>query len=58
MGSCPEWYAHIQAARYLKVDPERLAEMPLSWKLWALAAIEEEAEAQKSIEAHNALKGK
>ena len=54
MGEPPDWYKHIQAARYLKVDPERLLEMGLIWKNWALVAMSEEAEAQKIIEQHNA----
>lgn len=54
MGEPPDWYTHLQAARYLKVDPERLLEMGVYWKNWAIAAINEEAEAQKIIEAHNA----
>lgn len=56
MNEPPDWYTHLQAARYLQVDPERLLEMPVYWKNWAIAAINEEAEAQKIIEAHNSRK--
>lgn len=39
MGACPEWYPLIQAARYLGVPPWELAERPLIWREWALAAM-------------------
>lgn len=56
MGYCPDWYAHIQAAKYLGMDPDTLLRKPFYWKVKALVAMTEEAEAQKSIEAHNAAK--
>ena len=52
MGECTDWYAHIQAAKYLGVDPERLMQMPLYWKSKALKSMDAEARAQKIREAH------
>lgn len=58
MGECPDWYSHMQVAKYLGIDPERLSDLPLYWKHKALVAMSEEAEAQKSIDQHNALKAR
>ncbi|MGI6376428.1 MAG: hypothetical protein GX601_06705 [Anaerolineales bacterium] len=41
----PEWYASLQAARYLKVAPWDLAEQSIGWTNLALAAIDAESKA-------------
>lgn len=56
MGALPEDYPLFAAARYLGVAPWELAEQSLYWKNRALIFMEEEAEAQKIIDAHNARK--
>lgn len=48
MGSVPEWYLLIRAARYLGVPPWDLMQQPAIWREWALTA--ENAENK----AHNA----
>ena len=53
MGECPDWYAHIQAAKYLGVDPERLMQMPLYWKSKAMKAMDAEYRGNKIKEAHD-----
>lgn len=38
MGELPEWYRTIKAAQILNVPPWELAEQPLAWQEWAVAA--------------------
>jgi len=49
MGQAPDWYLLLRAARYLGVAPWELAQRPTTWRDWALAA--EQAEAQAEAEA-------
>lgn len=46
---CPDWYVHIQTAKYLGVDPERLLRMSVFWRDKALIAMTAENEAQQAI---------
>lgn len=47
-GECPDWYAIMQAARYLGVAPWDLIEQPTFWLDKALVAMEVEGDAQKN----------
>lgn len=47
IGEAPEWWALIQASRYLKVPPWELARQPVWWMRIALAAMDAEAREQK-----------
>jgi hypothetical protein len=47
---CPDWYATIQAAKYLGFSPEAVLDMPIYWKDKALLAMTAEAEAAKELE--------
>jgi hypothetical protein len=38
LGELPQWYLLIRAARFLGVPPWELADKPLTWYYWALAA--------------------
>lgn len=38
MGEMHDWYVLIRAAKYLGVAPWELAEKPIAWMNWALAA--------------------
>lgn len=49
MGTLPEWYALVRAARYLGVAPWELLEQPVAWMEWALTAESAENEAQDII---------
>lgn len=49
MGECPEWYALIQAAKYLGVPPWELMEQSVWWQDKALIAMTAENEAQKIL---------
>ena len=49
LGSCPDWYPLIRAARYLGVPPWDLASQPDVWRGWALAAEAAEAEAAEEV---------
>jgi hypothetical protein len=49
-GQCPEWYAHIQAAKYLGIDPEDLLKKSIYWRDKALVAMTAEAKAQKTLQ--------
>ena len=51
MGEVPDWYAHIQAARYLNVAPWELADVDggEAWRDMALTAARAEAAARASI---------
>lgn len=46
---CPDWYGHIQAARYLKVPPWDLLKQSVYWRDKALACMSVEHEAQDII---------
>lgn len=46
MGSIPDWYIAIRAARYLGVPPWELIEQPTYWMEWALFAESAENEAE------------
>ena len=48
MGSCPEWYVTVQAAKYLGVAPWELLRQPMYWTEWAIHAHQAEAHAQKA----------
>lgn len=50
MGEAPRWYATMQAARYLKVPPWVLADMPYIYQAQAQAAIAAEAHAREVAE--------
>ena len=47
---CPEWYAILQAARYLGVAPWDLIKQSVVWTDWALIAMSAEHDAQKIID--------
>jgi len=49
---CPDWYAHIQAAKYLGIDPGKLLELPIWWKQKAFVAMTAENEARRILEKH------
>lgn len=51
MGSCPEWFELIEAARYLAVPPWVLMEQPVCWREWALMS-------RAAMDALNAKKAK
>jgi hypothetical protein len=50
MAECPDWYALIQAAKYLKVAPWKLLKQSVYWQDRALIAMSVEAEARKILE--------
>lgn len=47
MGAAPDWYVLLRAARYLGVAPWALAEQPVTWREFALAAERAEGLAQQ-----------
>lgn len=51
MGECPDWYAHLQIARYLGVSP--WTEIPMWWKMKAMRAITAENEAREILNKRN-----
>jgi hypothetical protein len=53
MGSCPDWYLLLRAARYLGVAPWDLSERPQAWMEWAL----ESENAELSAENERAKRG-
>lgn len=53
MGECPDWYAHIQAAKYLGMDPDILLSKSIFWKDKALIAMTAEHQAQEIINNRN-----
>jgi len=53
VGSVPDWYMLIRAARYLNVAPWDLMEQPSIWMYWALQAESAEDEAQGIKAKHN-----
>lgn len=58
MGSLPQWYMQIRAARYLGVAPWDLVLRPLVWTEWALAAEDAENKAQADIDKRNTARAK
>ena len=48
MGSCPDWYVLIRAAKYLGVAPWVLQTQPAAWMDWALMAESAENEAERA----------
>jgi len=46
----PDWYAELQAARYLGVAPWELRRQSIGWTNLALAAMDAEAKATKDRE--------
>lgn len=56
MGYCPEWYAQIQAAKYLGVPVPEIVNVPLYWIDKAFIAMTAEHEAQDIIAERNARK--
>lgn len=48
MGSVPDWYELIRAARYLGVPPWELAERPVWWRNRALEAEHAELSARNN----------
>ena len=56
MGYCPDWYAVIQAAKYLGVPPWELMNQSLWWQDRAFMSMSAEGEAQDFIEARNKRK--
>jgi len=53
IGEPPDWYALIQAAKYLGVAPWDLIEQSVFWTDKALIAMSAEHSAQKQIEERN-----
>jgi hypothetical protein len=47
MGACPDWYAFIQAAKYLGVAPWKLLKQGVWWQDKALIAMSAEAQARE-----------
>lgn len=58
MGSCPDWYGLIQAAKYLGVPPWELMEKSVWWKDRAMIAMTAEHNAKKIIEQNQEMKNK
>lgn len=54
MGSMPDWYPLLRAARYLGVAPWDLYEQPAQWMHWALDAEAAENEAERNRHARGA----
>ncbi len=52
MGSCPDWYADIQAAKYLGIPVPDIVKIPVWWRDKALDAMNVEAEAQQIKSQH------
>ena len=50
MGTLPDWYLLIQAAKYLNVAPWELLERSIYWEERALDAMTAEVEAQEFLE--------
>jgi predicted chitinase len=53
MGTVPDWYPLMQAAKYLNVAPWALLEASAWWKDKALIAMSAEADAQEIRAQHN-----
>jgi hypothetical protein len=54
MGECPDWYATMQAAKYLGVPPWELLDQPVWWRDKAIIAMSAEQNARKILEKRNA----
>jgi hypothetical protein len=52
MGVCPDWYATVQAAKYLEVAPWELLKQSIWWQDKALIAMTAEHEAQEQKSKH------
>jgi hypothetical protein len=48
MGSVPDWYRVLRAAKYLGVAPWELLEQPAIWLEWALTAESAENKAERT----------
>jgi hypothetical protein len=46
-GACPDWYAVVQAAKYLQVAPWQLIEQSVWWQDKALIAMTAEHQAEE-----------
>lgn len=46
-GTLPDWYAVIVASKWLGVAPWELADAPVAWLEWALAAMGAEGNAHE-----------
>jgi hypothetical protein len=57
MGEPPDWYALIQAAKYLGVAPWELMDQSIFWTDKALIAMSAEHSAQKQIEERHRSRG-
>lgn len=51
MGECPDFYALIQHAKYLRVAPWELQEQSLFWRYAAATCLEGEHQARKTLDA-------
>lgn len=49
MGECPDWYAVIQAAKYLNVAPWELLEHSVYWRDKALKSMTAEYQAEEIL---------
>lgn len=45
----PEWYALVQAAKWLGVAPWELLDKPIHWLHWGLAGRKAEAGAERTL---------
>lgn len=52
MAHCPDWYATIQAAKYLGVPPWELIRESIFWRDKALKAMGAEKGARKVLQEH------
>ena len=52
MGTCPEWYAQMQIAKYLGIPVPEIANVPVWWVDKAIIAMTAEHEAQEILDAH------
>lgn len=49
---CPDWYAVVQAAKYLGCKPWELMDMPVWWLDRALIAMTAENQAREILDRH------
>lgn len=49
---CPDWYALIQASKYLNCKPWELMEVSIFWKHVALKSMTAEYEAKQILDQH------
>jgi len=52
MAWCPDWYALIQDAKYLGVDPWELLKQGLVWRIWAQKGMNAEKQAKDILNQH------